>query len=123
MVCILRIYRQEENRDVKHVPVRRTHANMWYGGHKEGESRVFDDRQKSEGKWYLVRLERWTKGDLGVFLNSRDTQNDTGLQTTYNDLESKDIEIPAACICCHNSKHVTSGGFYVLQFTFYGNVL
>lgn len=47
MVCILRIYRQEENRDVEHVPVSWTHANMWCGGHKEGESRAFGDRQKS----------------------------------------------------------------------------
>lgn len=28
MICILRIYSQEENRDVQHVPVRGTHANM-----------------------------------------------------------------------------------------------
>lgn len=56
-------------------------------------------------------------------MKTKDTQKDTGLQTTYHDLESEGIEIPAACICCCHSKHVTTGCYSVVQLKFYGNVL
>lgn len=85
---------------------------------QEGESRVFGGRTEKRGE--VVSGEA---GKVNQRVKTRDTQEDTGLQTTYNDLESKDIEIPAACVCCCHSKHATTDCYSVLQHNFYANVL